>query len=79
MNHKIACPIQATENFSMGTCIQCRYFQQTVGNGARAVSCRKNREPQHKRNFEGLFWAYQVGINDRAIVEVAEESKKTKT
>lgn len=79
MNYPIACPIQTTENFDMATCIQCRYFQQNLGNSTRAASCRKNRETQHKRNFEGLFWAYLAGINDRAIVEVAEEPKKTKT
>ena len=77
MNYPIACPEQTTETFDFGKCIQCRHFQQTLG-GTRTANCRKNRETKHKRNFEGLFWAYLVGIKDRAIVEVAEEAQKGK-
>lgn len=78
MIYRIVCPRQTTEDFSIDRCFECSCFQQTLGNSTRTVSCRKNREPQHKRNFEGLFWAYLVGIKDRAIVEIAEEPKTTK-
>lgn len=76
MKYHIVCPIQQAEDFDFGRCLVCRNFRQDMGSPTRLVSCRKNREPDHKKDFEGAYWSALVGKKGRVVIDAAEEHKK---
>lgn len=41
-----------------------------------SVSCRKNKLPLHKRDFEGAYLSHYLGLPDTVSVEGTEEPKK---
>lgn len=75
MVYKIVCPVQQPDQFDIGACYNCRYYDMHVGKHT-TVRCKKNRSPQHKRDFEGAVWSARLGIPDTVLVEGTEEPKK---
>lgn len=75
MIYRIACPVQESDAFSIKECLKCRFFQLTKSDHI-SVSCRKNRTPKHKRDFEGAYFSNYLGIPDTVEVEEKEEIKK---
>lgn len=76
MKYHIVCPVQQTEDFNFGRCMVCRSFRQDMSSPTRLVSCRKNRTPEHKKDFEGAYWSALVGKKGRVVIDAAEEHKK---
>lgn len=75
MEYKIVCPVQDPNEFDVAECLKCRYFNLSKG-AHLSVSCRKNKLPRHKRDFEGSYLSYYLGIPDTVSVESSEEPKK---
>ena len=75
MIYRIACPVQDPATFNIENCFRCRYFNMTKSERT-SVSCRKNRTPKHKRDFEGAYFSNYLGIPDTVLVEETEETKK---
>lgn len=75
MVYKIVCPIQDPEAFDIVKCLQCKYFNMSRGKNL-SVSCRKNKLPLHKRDFEGAYLSHYLGLPDTVSVEGTEEPKK---
>ena len=76
MKYHIVCPIQPPDDFDFGRCMTCQSFRQDMSHPTRLVSCRKNRTPEHKKDFEGAYWSALVGIKGRVVIDAAEEHKK---
>lgn len=76
MKYHIVCPIQTPGDFDFGRCMACQSFRQDMSNPTRLVSCRKNRTPEHKKDFEGAYWSHLVGIKGRVVIDAAEEHRK---
>ena len=74
MTYRIACPVQDPASFKVENCLSCRHFNMSKGEHI-SVSCRKNRTPKHKRDFEGAYLSNYLGINDTVVVEETEEQK----
>lgn len=72
MIYRIACPVQDPDTFSIENCFGCRYFNLSKSEHI-SVSCRKNRTPKHKRDFEGAYLSNYIGIPDTVVVEETEE------
>lgn len=72
MIYRIACPVQDPDAFSIEKCFGCRYFNLHKSEKI-SVSCRKNRTPKHKRDFEGAYLSTYLGIPDTVVVEETEE------
>ena len=72
MVYRIACPVQDPDAFSIDNCLSCRYFNLHKSEHI-SVSCRKNRTPKHKRDFEGTYLSNYIGIPDTVVVEETEE------
>lgn len=70
--YRIACPVQDPGTFSVEKCLGCRYFNLSKGEHI-SVSCRKNRTPKHKRDFEGAYLSNYIGMPDTVVVEETEE------
>ena len=70
---RIACHVQAPDTFSIEKCLSCRYFNLSKGEHI-SVSCRKNRSPKHRRDFEGAYLTYSLGFPDTVVVEETEET-----
>ena len=73
MIYQIVCPEQQPDQFDIEACFNCRYFDMHLGKHT-SVKCRKNRSPQHKRDFEGAVLSAWLGIPDEVFVEGHEES-----
>ena len=78
MKYHLSCPIQPSGDFDFGRCMVCRHFQQDMGSSTRLVSCRKNRTPEHKKDFEGAYWSHLVGIKGRVVIDATAEKRKEK-
>ena len=75
MVYHIVCPVQEPDKFDVTECLNCRYFNLSKGVHLKA-SCRKNKLPKHKRDFEGAYLSSYLGIPDTVSVDAAEEPKK---
>lgn len=75
MIYKIVCPVQPQDNFDIAACVMCKYFDMTIGKKT-TVHCKKNRNPKHKRDFEGAILSAKLGLHDTVLVEGTEELKK---
>lgn len=75
MIYRIACPVQDPAAFNIENCFSCRSFNMNKTERI-SVSCRKNRTPKHKRDFEGAYLSNYLGIPDTVVVEETEETKK---
>lgn len=75
MIYRIVCPIQDPAAFDVEKCLQCRYFDLSRGKHISA-HCRKNKLPAHKRDFEGAYLSYYLGIPDTVSVVGTEEQPK---
>ena len=72
---RIVCPVQDPASFDINACTACRYFDLNRGK-TMSVSCRKNRSPHYKNQFEMAYFSNYIGIPDQVVVEAAEEPKK---
>lgn len=72
---RIVCPVQDPGSFDINACTSCRYFNLNRGK-TMSVSCRKNRSPHYKKQFEMAYLSNYIGIPDQVVVEAAEEPKK---
>lgn len=77
MVYRIVCPQQQPEAFDLGACYRCHRFQVTIGKG-RKYSCRENRQPAHKRDYEGAWASRRIGLPDTVEIE-AEREQRPKT
>lgn len=75
MVYHIVCPIQDPKTFDIARCLECKYFNMSRGKHIN-ISCRKNRLPIHKRDFEGAYLSHYLGLPDTVSVEGTEEPKK---
>lgn len=74
MVYRIVCPKQNPNDFDLARCYNCTRFQVTIGKG-RTYSCRENRQPDHKRNYDGAWASRRVGIPDTVLVESEKEAR----
>lgn len=75
MIYKIVCPVQDPATFDINQCFRCKYFEMSIGKQT-THHCRKNRSPQHKRDFEGAILSNLLNIPDQVVVEGTEETNK---
>ena len=76
MVYRIVCPKQQPEAFELDACYHCPRFQLTINKG-RTYSCRENRQPAHKRDYEGAWASRQIGLPDTVEIEAAREKRPT--
>ena len=75
MVYKIVCPRQQADEFDLAACVSCPKFQITIGK-ATTISCRENRQPSHKREFEAAHLSWRLGLPDTVEVEAEREQKR---
>ena len=70
----IACPFQATGDFSFSVCFRCRNFDFHIGGKNPAARCRCQKASGHKNGFESAFLLNRLGYPFHVVVDAKKDT-----